>query len=440
METPSSKHAERPGPRRRNAALDLLRRNRNYRLLYVAQLVSFAGDWFLFVAIAGLVFSLTHSPGLVASLIAAMTIPFAVFTFVGGPLADRLNRQALMIVADLLRGVLALGFFLVRSPSEVWLVFVLAGAISALGALFEPASQAAVPNLVDLRDLATANILSGSAWGTMLAAGAGIGGLVVAAFGRGAGYVGDAASFFVSASLLSQIHRPFSEAREKHHEHPSLWQAVRETGRYARQDHRVMALLAVKGGFGFATGVIGLLPVLALGVYHGGDRGTGILYAFRGLGAFVGPFLARPFIRENDLRTLFWSISTCLAVYGLFYALVPWMPTLWVAGVMVMGAHLGGGGQWTLSTYGLQLIVPDRIRGRVFAFDYGLVTFTLALSAAAAGWAADFFDPRKVMLVLACVAMAYSVVWTVVTKEVRRSLRPGPPGRGAERPAKTPER
>lgn len=403
------------------AALSLLRRNRDFRLLYAAELVSFAGDWFLFVALAGLVYSLTRSPALVALLIAAMTIPFALFTFVGGPLADRLNRQALMVAADLLRALLAFGFFLVQSRSQVWLVYVFAAGISALGAVFQPAASAAVPNLVEEDDLAAANVLSGSAWGTMLAVGAALGGLVVAAFGRGAGYLGDAASFLASAVLLLRIRRPFAEPREAHQEHPGILKATIETARYARRDRRVLSLLAVKGGFGLATGVIGLLPVLALQVFHAGDRGTGLLYGFRGVGAFIGPFLTRRFFRDDDMKGLFWAISAALVTYSVFYAVVPWMPVLYLAGVVVLCAHLGGGAQWTLSTYGLQRIVPDHIRGRVFAFDYGLVTFSIALSSALAGLAADFFDVRIVMMGLAFVGIAYSLVWTLATRKVRES-------------------
>src|SRR5438270_13873416 len=91
-----------PPPRARGAARSLIRRNRDFRLLFLAQVVSFTGDWFLFVALAGLVYSLTRSPALVAAVYAAWTVPFAIFTFVGGPLADRLNRQALMIAADVI--------------------------------------------------------------------------------------------------------------------------------------------------------------------------------------------------------------------------------------------------------------------------------------------------------------------------------------------------
>jgi MFS family permease len=412
---------------RRRATWRLLRRNADFRLLFAAMVVSFCGDWFLFVALAGLLFELTHSPGLVAALYAAMTVPFAVFTFVGGPLADRFNRQLLMVTADVCRGVLALGFFFIHRPSQVWLVFALSAAISALQAFFEPAASAAVPNLVDVEDLAAANVLAAATWGTMMAVGSAIGGLVVAAFGRKAGYIGDATSFFVSAILVMQIRRPFSERRGRNAEHPTLFRATRETIRYAREDHRVLALLTVKGGFGLGAGAIALLPVLAFDIFHAGDRGTGILYAFRGIGIVLGPFLVRPFIRDDDLRTVFWAIGGAFALFGLTYAVVPWMPAIYLAGLFVLLGHIGGGVQWTLSSYALQLIVPDRIRGRIFAFDEALISLTIAGSATLAGWMAEFFGVRIVLFGLALVALAYSAIWTYLTRNVRRSFRPRAP-------------
>ncbi len=417
---PAPEPEPRPrAPRSRTAeALDLLRRNRDFRLMFVAQLISLGGDWFLSVALFGLVFEFTGSPALVSALIATMSVPYALMTFVGGPLADRFDRRRMMVAADVVRGLLAFGFFFVTS-STVWLAFVLVGLIQALGAFFEPAASAAVPNLVAPEDLPVANVLTGSLWGTMLAVGAALGGVVVAAFGRGAGYIGDASSFLVSAALIVRIHGRFAEARENA-VHPGLIEATRETFSYARRDRRVGSLIAVKAGFGTGTGLIGLLPILSFTVYHMGDRGSGILYGFRGLGALMGPFLARPFIRDRDLRSLFAAISVCLAVYGIFYGVVPWMPTIWLAGVFVMLAHLGGGGQWTLSTYGLQLIVPDRIRGRVLAFDDALITFTLAVSSLLAGWAAEYVRVEYVMVGLAAVELLFAIVWTIATRRVAR--------------------
>jgi MFS family permease len=422
VDLPESVGAART-PRRKGDIVRLLRRNPDFRLLFLGQVVSFTGDWFLFVALAGLVFSLTHSPALVTAVYAAWTVPFAIFSFVGGPLADRLNRQALMIAADLTRGLLALGFFFIHRPSQVWLVYVLAGLITALGAVFEPASMAAMPNLVDREDLATANVLAGATWGTMLAVGAAVGGLVVATLGRGAAYVGDSASFFVSALLILQIRRPFAERKEPHFEHPGMVEATREAVRYARRDHRVLALLSVKGGSGLGAGVVALLPILSFQVFHAADRGTGILYGFRGVGVLIGPFLARTLLRNGEMRGIFSTIPVALALWGLSYGVVAWMPSLYVAGAFVFLGHLGGGAQWTLSTYGLQLIVPDAIRGRIFAFDEALITLTLAASALVAGAMAGWFGVRIVMLGLACVTAGYAAVWTLATRKLRRSLR-----------------
>ena len=114
----------------------------------------------------------------------------------------------------------------------------------------------------------------------------------------------------------------------------------------------------------------------------------------------------------------------------MFYAFAPFAPTLLAASLLVMAGHFGGGGQWALSTYGLQRLVPDAIRGRVFAFDYALVTGTLAASSAAAGWAADAFGVRVVILGLGCVGIGYGLAWTFATRNLRRELGPAPPRAG----------
>jgi MFS family permease len=400
--------------------LGLLRRNPDFTKLYAAQLISYGGDWFLTVALLGLVLELTHSPFMASLVVISQMVPFFLFSPVGGVLADRMDRRRLMVGADLIRAVICLGFLFVHDGSQVWMAFVLQGALASLGAAFDPASAAAVPNLVEPEDLPAANVLVGSAWGTMLAIGAGLGGLVAAAFGRDAAFLGDAASFAASAAILLTIRRRFSEVRTG--EHPSMPEAVVETVHYARRDPRVMALLAVKGGFGFAGGVIVLLPIFAVEVFDAGDVGIGILMAARGLGALVGPFLARRFVGQDDAR-LFTAIALALASFGVFYGIFPLMPSLLLAAPFAMGAHLGGGAQWTLSTYGLQKIVPDHIRGRVFAFDFMLVTLSITVSNLIAGTAADHIDPRWVMGGLAGVALLYAIVWRALTANLRTDAR-----------------
>src|SRR5439155_18915525 len=117
------------------------------------------------------------------------------------------------------------------------------------------------------------------------------------------------------------------------------------------------------------------------------------------------PFLVRRYARSDDLRALFWAISVAFAFYGLSYAVVPWMPSIYLAGLFVFFGHFGGGAQWTLSSYGLQVIVPDHIRGRIVGFDEGLITFTMALSATLAGRIADYVSVKVVMLGLTGVTL-----------------------------------
>jgi MFS family permease len=414
--------SEASGPKRNTLreAVSLLRRNGDFARLYTAQLISYAGDWFATVALLGLIHDLTGSSALTVGVIVAQLMTFAVLSPIGGYLADRFNRQRLMVSVDLVRAVLALGLLFVRGPEFVWLAFVLAAGTSGLGAFFEPASIAAVPNLVDEEDLPVANVLVGAAWGTMLAVGGALGGLVAATLGRDAAFIGNAVSFLISALLLIGVRRRLEEPREEPVQ-ARMGAAVVETVRYARKDDRVLALLVVKGGFGLGAGVIGLLAIFSLRVFDTGDAGTGILYAFRGVGALVGPFLARAFVR--DTVSLFRAIGAALAVYGVFYAMFPLMGTLWTAAPFALLAHLGGGAVWTLSTYGLQLLVPDRIRGRVFSLDFLLVTLTIAVSNLLGGWAADEIDPRVVMGILAGVSVTYAAVWTGLTAGIRRRER-----------------
>ena len=419
---------DEPGRRRPRAAAEawsLLRRNRDFRLFYMGELVSFAGDWFLLVALSGLVLRLTHSAALVAAIFVCFNLPYGLVSFVGGPLADRLDRRRLMIVTNVVMGVLSLGFFLTHTRSQVWLVYFLVTGISAVSALFEPAASAAVPNLVDEEDLPAANMLNGSAWGTMLAVGAGLGGLVVAVYGADAAYFAEALSFFVAAALLVFVRRSTSREHDAGEDHPGIVAATHEAVRYSREDRRVLVLFAIRLGAGFALGTGALLPVLATDVFHAGDRGTGLLFAMRGVGAVIGPFLARPLLRRGNAT--FGAATMCLAAFALLCALMSWMPTLYLAAIVVTAATIAGSGQWTVVTYSYQSTVPDRVLGRIFGFDGALITFTLAASNALCGWLAGTWSVRTVMTAVEISVCIYLIILWLSTGKLRASTRSAPP-------------
>jgi MFS family permease len=414
----------------------LLRTNRDFRLLYAGTLISLGGDWFLTVALLDLVLSLTGSATLASLMLLCQSLPIFIVTPFAGHVVDRVDRRKLMIMVDVIRTGACLLPLLARTPAL--LPFAYAGVIViAIGSsYFEPASQAALPNLVSGEELGPANVLMGSTWGTMLAVGAAVGGLVTMRFGRDVAFVVDAVSFLVSAAILAMIRTPFSEARESlavgswqladaaarstaNGQQPtSVVASVRETLRYARAHPRVLALLTSKGGYGIGAGVIAMLSVFGKEVFRAGAFGIGLLFAARGLGALFGPFLIRAAGGRDELQ--YRLIALSVLVFGAGYIGLGLSHSLLVGATAIFVAHLGGGAQWQTSTYGLQREVPDWIRGRVFAADYGFVTLTMAVSSLAAGVLSDHFGATTATVAIASLSVGWALFWGAWTWKLWR--------------------
>lgn len=395
----------------------LLRRNRDFSLLYTGTLISLGGDWFLTVALLDLVLQLTGSATLASLMLLCQSLPIFIFTPIAGHVIDRVDRRKLMITMDVIRTGACLLPLLARSAAL--LPFAYAGVIiiSIGSAYFEPASQAAMPNLVASDELAPANVLMGSTWGTMLAVGAAIGGVVTMRFGRDVSFVVDSISFLASAIILSMMRTPFSEKREAH-EAPPILESIRETITYAKTHPRVLALLSAKGGYGFGAGVVALLSVFGKEVFKAGAFGIGILFAARGLGALVGPFAVRAISSRDE--TQYRLIAASVLLFGLGYAGLGLSPTLLIGSIAIFLAHLGGGAQWQTSTYGLQRETPDFIRGRVFSADYGFVTLTMSISSLIAGVLSDSIGPAWAVIATASASIVWAIFWGAWTWKLWR--------------------
>jgi MFS family permease len=408
--------------------LRLLRRNRDFRLLYVGTLISLGGDWFLTVALLDLVLQLTGSATLASLMLLCQSLPIFIFTPIAGHVVDRVDRRKLMVLVDVARTGACLLPLLARTPALLPFAYLGVIGISIGSAYFEPASQAALPNIVAAEELGPANVLMGSTWGTMLAVGAAIGGAVTMRFGRDVSFVVDAISFLVSAGILSMMRVRFNESRE-HHDAPPLLESIRETARYARANPRVLALLLVKGGHGLGAGVIALLSVYGREVFRAGAFGIGMLFAARGVGALLGPFVVRGLARGRD-EWQYMTVGPSIFLFGVCYMIFGFSRTLFVGAIAILIAHLGGGAQWQTSTFGLQRETPDWIRGRVFAADWGFATLTTAISSLLAGIAADRFGATAATIGVASISIAWAVWWWSWTWKLWRGGGPSPRERG----------
>ena len=374
------------------------------------------GDWFTFVALVGKVLDLTASDFAASMVFVSTMLPTFLATPIAGPAVDHFDRRRLMMTVSVLQAGLALTLLAV-GPGRVWLAFVAQGSIAALGAFFAPASNAAMPNVVEPEDLPTATALMSSTWGAMLAVGAGLGGLVAAVLGRNAAFVADAVSFVIAAGLVASVRRPTKAATDAARRRMRPLADTRDALRFARSDRPLFALLCSKMGFGLASGLSGIVPVLATRKFGAGDAGIGLLMAGRGAGALIGPLLARRYAQST--AHILTACGAASMVFGGAYLGIPSAPVIGAAALGMVVAHCGGGAQWTLSTYGLQVATPDALRGRILAADLALVTLTLSISSTAAGLISSASGPATAMRILAAIGVAWGAAYLLATRRLR---------------------
>ncbi len=405
--------------------LALLRRNRNFRLLYIGQTVSQLGDWFNTVAVYALLLDLTGSATAVAWMLIVQLLPIAIVSPLAGVVVDRLNRRRIMMAADLLRGGLILGLLFVRRVDQIWIAYVVTACAVACTAFFEPARTATIPSVTTADELLPANALASATWSAMLAIGASVGGVVTAVFGRNVAFVINSASFFVSAFFIARTRydaTPPGRARSRTLTELTGVSDLIEGLRYVRRESHVAALMLVKTGWGLAGGVLLLLTIFGQRVFplgRGSAAGIGVLYGARGVGAALGPILLRRILGQEP-SALRRSIGPAFFMIGAFYAALSIAPALALASVCVLFAHFGGSVLWVFSTVLLQMEVPDALRGRVFAAELALFTLVSALSSYLTGVSLDRgASPRSVSLVLGALFFFPGAMWMVILSRWR---------------------
>ena len=401
----------------------LISGNRNYRLLWFGQIVSQLGDWFNSVAVYALLLELTGTATSVALMIIVQFLPMAVIGPVAGVVVDRVDRRRLMILMDVVRGVLVLLLLVVHRADQLWLVYLVMGAAVSATAFFEPARTAVIPNITSRAELLTANALSSATWSAMLAIGAGAGGLVTAVFGRNTAFIVNAVSFFASAVIISRtafLAAPPAVKRPAGLGSLTGFTDLVDGVRYVLADRHVAALMLVKAGWGMAGGVLLLMAVMGERVFPVGGSaaaGIGVLYAARGLGAGIGPILARAWLGQQPDQMRRAIVPSYLLVMC-FYLMLGWSTTLAVASLAVVGAHAAGSVLWVFSTVLLQLSVPDRFRGRVFSAELGLLMIVSAASSFICGRALDVWgvSPFVLIRVLGVLFLLPAMGWLAIER------------------------
>jgi MFS family permease len=392
----------------------LLRSNANFRNLWYGQIISLLGDWFSLIGSATLIAILSGSGLAVGGLFIARTLPAFVLSPVTGVIADRFNRRMLLILSDVLRAIVVLGFLLVREGGDIWLLYALTVLQLSISALWQPTQSAMLPEIVTKDELVAANALLAATWSTMLALGAALGGLATGLIGIYPAFIIDAATFILSALFMWRIVYQAKPALKSGGVKEGFGQYI-DGLRYLWGEPEVLVIALVKGAGALTVG--GGLAVLQVRyaqqlfpIGEGGSISLGLMYAVVGVGTGLGPIAARRVVGDKQ-GAMRWTLVAAFVMQAIGMVIVWLAPTLTVALAGMTIRSVGGGIIWVFSAALLLLLLPADVRGRVFAFEFALFMVAYAVSSAVGGWLLDAsdWDIRILALALGATTLAAGV-------------------------------
>ncbi len=339
-----------------------LRRHRDFRWLYTAQSVSFLGTMVTYVALPYQMFQLTESSLAVGLLGLAELLPLLVTAFVGGALADTVDRRRMILVTEvglgLGSGALALTALVDKPP--IWILYAVAALMSALNGLQRPSLDALGPRLVDADELPAMAALAMLRGSVGMIAGPALGGALIATAGLAWTYLFDVLTYAVSFFAIIAIRTVLPPGSD---ESPSL-RSVAEGFRYARSRQELIGTYVVD----FVAMVFGMPLALfpALSETWGGPEVVGFLYAAPAVGALLASLTSRwvPRVYRHGLAVMLAATVWGLAIvaFGFVGGLVPALALLALAG----GADaVSGIFRMTLWNQ----TIPDSFRGRLAGIE-----------------------------------------------------------------------
>ncbi|MBM3811393.1 MAG: MFS transporter [Acidimicrobiia bacterium] len=413
-----------PGRIRLADYVALARGNRQFRLLWFAQIVSEIGDWLYAVVLYDLLLERTGSAQAVATAVVLQVLPQVLVAPMAGVINDRLSRRTVMIAADIARCAIVLGMLAATHMDTLWPIYALLLSETLMWGFFEPARSAILPNLTSGgRVLLVANALASTTWSFNLAIGSALGGLLGVMFGRDAVFVINSLTFVGSALLLTrmQVHEPHTMQGRMRAADLANFSSVAEGFRYISREKRLTRTMLAKFGLGFLGAHYIILPIFGERIFPveiggiSGRRasmlGMSLLMGARGLGALIGP-LGGGYWAGDKAHRLRSGIGHGFVIAGAGYLLLSVSPNIGVAIAAVILSHAGGAVVWVFSTTILQTVSEDRFRGRVFAADFALLVMAMSVSSYVSGLFVDSgVSVRLISTAVGLLALLPALLW-----------------------------
>ncbi len=385
-----------------------------YKKLWTASTISNLGDGVTLVAAPLLAASLTRDPLLIAGAVFVKQLAWLLFSLHAGALIDRLDRRLLMGYVDFFRSALIgfLGIAVLLNLASIPLLYAVFFLIGAAEPLFDNASVAVVPAMVDRRDLQKANgrltvaqVVMGEFVGPPL------GGFLFATVAA-LPFLFDAGTFAAAAALVLALKGRFRAERQQGVAATTLPQEIGEGLRWLAENRLLLTLALVLGVAGFAVmGVFSILVLYAQEILGLGGIGYGVLMTAFAAGGVAGGFLAE---RVSGFLGIGRTISVIFLLEATAFATLALTTNPFLAGVMIALDALAGT-VWNVVTISLrQELIPERLLGRVFS-SFRMVGFGgMALGALASGLLAREFGLTVPFWVAAAMMLVLSATCAIV--------------------------
>jgi len=409
-------------PNQQQAVRELFR-NRDFKLLWIGQLLSQVGDQCLLIAAITLISNLSPSP--LALLIPAISIaiPQLVFGLVGGVMADRWNRKMVMIGSDVLRGLIVLCVLLVGSVQQLWILYLAAAGLALVGVFFYPARNAVIPNLVPGGLLLAANGLIQSSFIIALIVGPAIAGAAVELWAPSA-IIFDSVTFFVSAIFIAVMNIPQtlpeqSRAAEKN----SVWEDMKAGLNFIRHNQALSQVLVVTAIATLGIGAIVLLAIPHLKAQLGASGlEYGIAMSMLGLGSVMGGLMVNRLSRRLSTSTIVGGMLILAGAAIVAFAFAP-NYTVVLVSIAIIGlcVVMARGALDTIT----QALSPDAVRGRVQSAVNLLVVAATAMAEGLSALLGSLMGVQTVFVAAGVVTALTGVAATFVLRSAARLVGRG---------------
>ncbi len=432
---PAPVKQDMPGPGKRLQTFRALR-YRNYRLLWISQIVSSVGTWMQIVAQSLLVLKITHGSAFLLGTVAlAQALSFFLFALIGGSVADRVDKRRFLLVTQSLSMLLAflLGILTITGVIQVWMIVVLAFCSGTILSFDQPTRSALVPTLVPGEDLMNAVSLQSIVFNGAAVIGPALGGLMIGVLAYAGGLiglkgalVGYAGNFFLNSLsflgvlvVLYLLRVPKDAAERDKGTGGSLFSSIRASLGTVRRN---AALPWVLSGYGallfFGPSASLMLPVFATQILYLNPFQVGLLFSAAGLGTILG---ALSVASLGDFRYkgplllgsfLLWTGALCL--FALSRSLV-----LSMLALLFFGMAQNGVASTTVTL--MQTRVPPQMRGRVMSLNTLFIMGVRPLGDFPAGALIGLIGGPLTVLISAGIVGIYTL-YLLLARPVIRSL------------------